>query len=125
MTALGTAHATTEDSLNQESRNRGNGISEVEGKAARVAASELGDERVSNQEMEPAFKSGKQEIRKWDQRASCSPAFLIRKSPLSRKVRDREAAIISTRAACAPQATEFLIRKSGNADTGKEGFLRS
>ncbi len=82
-------------------------------------------ERVSNQEMEPAFKSGKQEIRKWDQRASCSPAFLIRKSPLSRKVRDREAAIISTRAACAPQATEFLIRKSGNADTGKEGFLRS
>ena len=36
-------------------RNRGNGISEIEGKAARVAASESGDERVS-----------KQEPRKWD-----------------------------------------------------------
>jgi hypothetical protein len=125
MTALGTAHATTEDFLNRESRNRGNGISEVEGKAARVAASELGDERVSNQEMEPAFKSGKQEIRKWDQRASCSPAFLIRKSPLSRRVRDREAAIISTRAACAPQATEFLIRKCGHRERGLSAYVET
>jgi len=50
MTALGTAHATKEDFLNQESRNRGNGISEVEGKAARVAANESGDEQVSNEE---------------------------------------------------------------------------
>ena len=38
--------------FNQENRNRGNGISEIEGKAARVAASESGDERVSNQEAE-------------------------------------------------------------------------
>jgi hypothetical protein len=36
--------------VNQESRNRGNGISEIEGKAARVAASERG-QRVS-------FKTG-------------------------------------------------------------------
>ncbi len=36
--------------MNQESRNRGNGISEIEGKAARVAASERG-QRVS-------FKAG-------------------------------------------------------------------
>jgi hypothetical protein len=36
--------------VNQESRNRGNGISEIEGKAARVAASERG-QRVS-------FKAG-------------------------------------------------------------------
>jgi hypothetical protein len=36
--------------VNQENRNRGNGISEIEGKAARVAASERG-QRVS-------FKAG-------------------------------------------------------------------
>ena len=36
--------------FNQESRKRGKGISEIEGKAARVAASESGDERVSNEE---------------------------------------------------------------------------
>jgi hypothetical protein len=36
--------------VNQENRNRGNGISEIEGKAARVAASERG-QRVS-------FKTG-------------------------------------------------------------------
>ncbi len=36
--------------FNQEIRNRGKGISEIEGKAARVAASESGDERVSNEE---------------------------------------------------------------------------
>ena len=35
--------------------NRGNGISEIEGKAARVAASESGDERVSNEEMDTEF----------------------------------------------------------------------
>ena len=40
----------SEDFFNQESRNRGKGISEIEGKAARVAASESGDERVSNEE---------------------------------------------------------------------------
>jgi hypothetical protein len=34
------------EELNQENRNRGNGISEIEGKAARVAASERG-QRVS------------------------------------------------------------------------------
>ena len=38
-------------------RNRGNGISEIEGKAARVAASESGDERVSNQEAELGFRA--------------------------------------------------------------------
>jgi hypothetical protein len=54
MTAPGTAHATTEAFLNQEIRNRGNGSSELEGRAARVAARDLGDERVSNGEMGPA-----------------------------------------------------------------------
>ena len=48
--------------MNQESRKRGKGISEIEGKAARVAASESGDERVSNEEN------------------SCVPAFLIKLS---------------------------------------------
>ena len=37
--------------LNKEARNRGNGISEIEGKAARLAASESGDEGVSNGEL--------------------------------------------------------------------------
>ena len=40
--------------FNQESRKRGKRISEIEGKAARVAASESGNERVSNEEI-PTF----------------------------------------------------------------------
>ena len=48
--------------FDQESRKRGKGISEIEGKAARVAASESGDERVSNEEN------------------SCVPAFLMKLS---------------------------------------------
>jgi hypothetical protein len=47
---LTTKHTKAREILNQESRNRGNGISEIEGKAARVAASESGDERVSIEE---------------------------------------------------------------------------
>jgi hypothetical protein len=35
---------------NQESRNRGNGITEIEGKAVRVAARERGGDQVSKQE---------------------------------------------------------------------------
>ena len=37
--------------LNQEIRHRGNGISEIEGKAAMVAASKAGAERVSMERM--------------------------------------------------------------------------
>jgi len=36
----------------QEARNRGNGISEIEGKGARVAPSDSGEERVSIEEAE-------------------------------------------------------------------------
>jgi len=104
MTALGTAHATKEDFLNQESRNRGNRISEVEGKAARVAASELGDER-----------------------ASCSPAFLIRNPLFPEKfviARPRS----SGRRGDRSSTCRILIRKKGKQEMrtqGKEGFLRS
>ncbi|PYK27595.1 MAG: hypothetical protein DME59_04265 [Verrucomicrobia bacterium] len=35
--------------LNQENRSRGNGISDIKGKAAKVAASESGAERVSTE----------------------------------------------------------------------------
>jgi len=37
--------------------NRGNGISEIEGKVARVATSELGDERVSIEGIQFVFIS--------------------------------------------------------------------
>ena len=36
---------------NQEARNRGNGIAEIEGKAARVGATERGSEPVSMERM--------------------------------------------------------------------------
>ena len=83
--ALRTAHATTKDFLNQEARNQGNGIWEIEGKAARVAASESDDERVSNVEV----------------------AVVL----------DREAAIISTRAACAPQSADSWNQEKRKIET--------
>jgi len=47
---VGSTRVTFRRQNEQNFQNRGNGISEIEGKAARVAASEVGAERVSIEE---------------------------------------------------------------------------
>jgi hypothetical protein len=41
--------------LNQETRNPGNGVADIEGKVATVTATELGSDRVSKQEKDQEF----------------------------------------------------------------------